>query len=34
MDEDWLTTVVEACALEHDLTSFPNGDEVRKGSRH
>ena len=33
MDEDWYDTVVDASALTHDISNFPNGDLTVIGSR-
>lgn len=32
-DASWYTTVIRACALEDDITTFPEGDQVIIGSK-
>jgi ABC-type multidrug transport system fused ATPase/permease subunit len=32
VDEEWLQTVIRACALEEDISSFPMGDATLVGS--
>lgn len=32
LDEEWLWTVIRACALEDDISNFPSGDKTLVGS--